>query len=162
MTEDLKKIIFSPKTSNIFNEHDWIINNDPKKKYNFSFVGDLANYYMNIFNYNDKVHFRFTLDLDISNIELDHLLILINVANQNADEGFFVFDFKVRKIKYNLISSDLLIIEERNLQDFLKIKLDLTKSLLHNFVSGVHNLVYGEQIEVGSLELLFLNNEGCA
>ena len=162
MTEDLKKIIFSQKTSNIFNEHNWIISNDPKKMYNFSFVGDLASYYMNIFNCNDKVHFQFTLDLDISNIELDHLLILINVANQNADEGFFVFDFKVRKIKYNLISSDLLIIEERNLQDFLKIKLDLTKSLLHNFVSGVHNIVYGEQIEVGSLELLFLNNKGSA
>ena len=162
MTEDLKKIIFSPKTSNIFNEHDWIINNDLKKKYNFSFVGDLANYYMNIFICNENVHFQFTLDLDISNIELDHLLILINVANQNVDEGFFVFDFKGRKIKYNLISSDPLIIAERNLQDFLKIKLDLTKSLLHNFVSGVRNLVYGEQIEVGSLELLFLNNEGCA
>ena len=162
MTEDLKKIIFSPKTSNIFHEHDWIINNDPKKNYNVSFVGDLANYYLNIFNYNDKIHFQFTLDLDIPNIELDHLLILINVANQNTYEGFFVFDFKVRKIKYNLISSDPLIIAERNLQDFLKIKLDLTKSLLHNFVSGVHNLVYGEQIEVGSLDLLFLNNEGCA
>ena len=46
--------------------------------------------------------------------------------------------------------------------DFLKIKLDFTTSLFHNFVFGVHNLVYGEKIETAFLELLFLKNEGCA
>jgi len=73
-----------------------------------------------------------------------------------------VFDFKVNKIKYNLISSDIVIIEGNNLQNFLKIKLSLTRSLFQNFVSGVHNLVYGEKIDFASLELLFLNNEGYA
>ena len=66
------------------------------------------------------------------------------------------------KIKYTLISPFYLRLGERSLQDFLKIKLDLTQSLFHNFVSGVHNLVYGEKIECATLELLFLNNEGCA
>ncbi len=160
MTEELKKIIFSPQISNIFYKYDWIINNDAKKKYNFSFVGELADYYLNIFNYNDKIYFQFTLNFNISNIKLNKLLILVNVANQNTDEGFFVFDFKVRKIKYNLISFDSVMLNERNLQEFLKIKLDLTKSLFHNFVSGVHNLVYGQQIKGSLLELLFLKNEG--
>ena len=45
---------------------------------------------------------------------------------------------------------------------FLKIKLDFTNSLFHNFVFGVHNLFYVEKIEIASLELLFLNDEGCA
>ena len=90
------------------------------------------------------------------------MLILINVANQNSEEGFFVFDFKVGKIKYNLISSDHQIIDKRNLQNFLKIKLHSTKNLFHNFVLGVHNLIYGEQIRGDTLELLFLNNEGRA
>ena len=31
-----------------------------------------------------------------------------------------------------------------------------------NLVFGIHNLFYGEKIEIASLELLFLNNEGCA
>ena len=86
----------------------------------------------------------------------------INTANQNSKEGFFVFDFKFCKINYDLISLYSIKTEESSLDDFLKNKLDFTKSLFHNFVSGVHNLVYGEKIESASLELLFLNNEGCA
>ena len=39
---------------------------------------------------------------------------------------------------------------------------DDDESLFQNFVSGVHNLVYGEKIDFASLELLFLNNEGYA
>ena len=66
------------------------------------------------------------------------------------------------KIKYNLTSVYSIKTEESFLDDFLKNKLDFTKSLFHNFVSGVHNLFYGEKIEGASLELLFLNNEGCA
>ena len=162
MTEELKKIIFSPQILNTFYDHDWIINENPKKNYNFYFVGEIADYLLNIFNKNDKIYFQFTLNIEIPNIKLDELLILINVANQNSEEGFFVFDFKVGKIKYNLISSDHQIIDKRNLQNFLKIKLHSTKNLFHNFVLGVHNLIYGEQIRGDTLELLFLNNEGRA
>ena len=146
----------------IFKNYNWVINEDTNNKYHSFFVGEIADYYLNIFNNKDKIYFQFTLNMEIPNSKLNELLILINVANQNSEEGFFVFDFNVRKIKYNLISSDLLIIEEKILQDFLKIKLALTRSLFHNFVSGVHNLVYGEKIESASIELLFLNNEGCA
>ena len=32
--------------------------------------------------------------MEIPNSKLNELLILINVANQNSEEGFFVFDFK--------------------------------------------------------------------
>ncbi len=162
MTKELKKIITSPQILNIFYKNDWILNNNPKNNYNYYFAGEIADYYLNIFYNNDEIYFQFTLNLEIPNKKLYELLILINVANQNSKEGFFVFDFKVNKIKYNLVSSDMLIVERRTLQNFLKIKLALTRSLFQNFVLGVHNLVYGEKIECAALELLFLNNEGYA
>ena len=162
MTDELKKIIFSPQISKVFCEHNWVINTDPKSKFHSYFVGDIADYYLNVYNGNGKIYLQFTLDLEIPNNKIKELLILINTANQNSKEGFFVFDLKFCKIKYNLISFYSLKTEESSLDDFLKIKLDFTKGLFHNFVSGVHNLVYGEKIESASLELLFLNNEGCA
>ena len=162
MTDKLKKIIFSQQISKVFSEHNWVINTDSKSNFHSYFVGDIADYYLNVYHNNDKIYLQFTLDLEIPNNKINELLMLINIANQNSKEGFFVFDFKFCKIKYNLISFYSIKTNESSLDDFLKIKLDFTKSLFHNFVSGVHNLVYGEKIESASLELLFLNNEGCA
>ena len=162
MTDELKKIIFSPQISKVFIEHDWVINTDPKSKFHSYFVGDIADYYLNVHHDNGKIYLQFTLDIEIPKNKINELLILINIANQNLKEGFFVFDFNVMKIKYNLIIFSSLIIEEYILYNFLKTKLDLIVSLFHNFVSGVHNLVYGEIIENATLELLFMNNEGCA
>ena len=162
MTDELKKIIFSPKILNVFSEHNWIINIDSKNKFHSYFVAEIADYYLNIYNYKDKIYFQFTLDIEIPNSKTNELLMLINIANQNSKEGFFVFDFKFWNINFNLISPYFIKTENSSLDDFLKIKLDFTKSLFHNFVSGVHNLFYGEKIESASLELLFLNNKGCA
>ena len=162
MTDELKKLIFSPKISNVFNSYNWIINIDSKKMFHSYFVDEIADYYLNIYSDKDKIYFQFTLDIEIPENITNELLMLINIANQNLKEGFFVFDFKFWKIKYNLISPYYLRIEENCLHDFLKIKLDSTKNLFHNFVSGFHSLVYGEKIENASIELLFLNNEGCA
>ena len=162
MTDELKKIIFSPQISKIFSEHNWIINKDPKSKFYSYFVGDIADYYLNIQHDNGKIYLQFALDIEIPKNKLNDMLILINIANQNSKEGFFVFDFKSWKIKYNLISPHFLKLEDKFLHDFIKIKLGLTQSLFNNFISGVHNLVYGEKIESMSLELLFLNNEGYA
>ena len=162
MTDELKKIIFSPQISKVFSEHNWVINKDSKSKFHSYFVGDIADYYLNVRHDNGKIYLQFTLDIEIPDNKFNELLILINIANQNSKEGFFVFDFKLCKINFNLISPYYIKTEESSLDDFLKIKLDFTKSLFHNFVSGVHNLFYGEKIETASLELLFLNNEGCA
>ena len=162
MTDELKNIIFSPEISNVFHKNNWIINKNSKRKFHSYFVGEIADYYLNIYNDKDKIYFQFTLDIEIPKIITNELLMLINIANQNLKEGFFVFDFKFRKIKYNLISPYYLKIEGKLIHDFLKIKLDLTKSLFHNFISGIHSLVYGEKTESASLELLFMNNEGCA
>ena len=162
MTDELKKIIFSPKILNVFSEHNWIINIDSKNKFHSYFVAEIADYYLNIYNYKDKIYFQFTLDIEIPNSKTNELLMLINIANQNSKEGFFVFDFKLYKINFNLISPYSIKTEEISLDEFFKINLDFTNSLFHNFVSGVHNLFYGEKIESASLELLFLNNEGCA
>ncbi len=162
MTDELKNIIFSPQISNVFNKHNWIINIDPNNKFHSYYVGDIANYYLKIYNQEDKIYFQFTLDTEIPEGKINELLVLINIANQNSRDGIFVFDFNVRKIKYNLIKPYSLITEEQSLYEFLKIKLNLTAKLFHNFVSGFHYLVYRENIEVKTLELLFLNNEGYA
>ena len=162
MTDDLKKIFFSPQILSVFNAHNWIININSKNKLNFHFVDEIADYYLNIYDDEDKIYFQFILDIEIPKNIVNELLMLINIANQNSKEGFFFFDFIIGKIKYNFIAPNYLIIEEEPLQDFLKIKLDSTKSLFHNFVFGIHNLIYQEKIESDSLELLFLNNEGCA
>ena len=162
MTDELKKIIFSHKISKIFSEYNWVINKDSKSKFHSYSVGDIADYYLNVSHVNGKIYLQFTLDIEIPNNKINELLILINIANQNSKEGFFVFDFKLCKINFNLISPYYIKTDESSLDDFLKIKLDFTKSLFHNFVSGVHNLSYGEKIDSASLELLFLKNVGCA
>ena len=162
MKDKLKKIIFSPQISKVFSAHNWVINTDSKSKFHSYFVGDIADYYLNVQHDDGKIYLKFALDIEIPKNKLNDLLILINIANQNSKEGFFVFDFKLCKVNFNLISPYYIKTEESSLDDFLKIKLDFTKSLFHNFVCGVHNLFYGEKIESASLELLFLNNEGCA
>ena len=162
MTDELKKIIFSPQISKVFSEHNWIINTDSKSKFHSFFIGDIADYYLNFHHDNDNIYLQFTLDIEIPNNKINELLILINIANQNSKEGFFVFDFKFCKIKYNLISPCFQKIDDIYLQDFLKINLDLTKSLFQNLVSGIHNLIYGEKFESAPLELLFMNSKGCA
>ena len=162
MTDELTKIFFSPQISNVFNKHNWIINIESNNKYHSYYVGEIANYYLKIYDHKDKIYFQFTLDIEIPEDKTNELLMLINIANQNIKDGFFVFDLNVRKIKYNLIISYSLLIEEQPLSEFLKMELNLTTRLFHNFVFGFHNLVYGENIEGEILELLFLDNEGYA
>ena len=162
MTNELKKIIFSPQISKVFSEHNWIINTDSQSKFHSYYVGDIADYYLNVHHDNDKIYLQFTLDIEIPKNKINELLILINIANQNSKEGFFVFDFKFTKIKYNSISPYFQKMDEIYLQDFLKINLYSTKSLFQSLVSGIHNLIYGEKFESASLELLFMNNKGCA
>ncbi len=162
MTHELNNIVFSPQISEVFKTHNWIININSKNKFHFYFVGDIADYYLKIYDDKDNLYFQFTLDIDISIDKTNEILLLINVANQNSQEGFFIFDFKVMKIKYKLIQPYSLIIEKGYLYDYLNIKLNPISILFHNLVSGVHNLSYGEKIESTSLELLFLDNDGCA
>ena len=37
MTDELKKIIFSPQISKVFSEYNWVINTDSKSKVSFLF-----------------------------------------------------------------------------------------------------------------------------
>ena len=162
MTDELKKIFFSPEISNVFNNYNWIINLDEKSKLHSYFIGEIADYYLNIYNDEDKIYFQFTFDIEIPKNLLHELYMLINIANQNSKDGFFIFDIKSQKIKFNLILYCSLSIKEATLKNFLKSKLGFIKDLFHNFILGVHYLVYGEKIEVASFELLFLSSEGCA
>ena len=162
MTDELTKLIFSPQISKVLRDHSWVINKDSKRKFHSYFVGDIADYYLNVHHDNDKIYLQFTLDIEIPDNKTNELLKLINIANQHSKEGFFVFDLKFCKIKYNLISPHFKKIDDIYFQDFLKINLDLTKNLFQNLVSGIHNLIYGEKFESANLELLFMNNKGCA
>ena len=103
MTDELKKIIFSPRISKVFSEHNRVINTDSKSKFHSYFVGEIADYYLNVDNDKDKIYLQFTLDIEIPKNIINELMILINIANQNSKEGFLVFDFKSYKIRYNLI-----------------------------------------------------------
>ena len=162
MADELKKIIFSSEISNVLNDHNWTIKIESNNKFYSYFVDEIADYYLNIYNDKDTIYLQFTLDIEIPKYLLQELLMLINIANQTSKDGYFVFDIKLRKIKYNLIPSYPLKIEEKTLNEFLKTKLDFIQSLFHNFALGVHSLTYGEKTEFASLELLFLNYEGCA
>ena len=83
MTDELKKIIFSPQILNVFRELNWIINKDTKKKFYSYFIGEIANYYLNVNNDKDKIYLQFTLDIEIPKNIINELMILINIANQN-------------------------------------------------------------------------------
>ena len=50
MTDELKKIIFSPQISNVFRELNWIINIDTKKNFYSYFIGEIADYYLEVDN----------------------------------------------------------------------------------------------------------------
>ena len=65
MTDELKKIIFSPQISKVFSEHNWVINTDSKSKFHSYFVGDIADYYLNVHHDNGKIYLQFTLDIEI-------------------------------------------------------------------------------------------------
>ena len=101
MTDELKKIIFSPQILKIFSEHNWIINKNSKGKFHSYYIGDITDYYLSVHHDSGKIYFQFTLDIEIPKNKINELLILINIANQNAKEGFFVFDFKLCKINFN-------------------------------------------------------------
>ena len=87
MTDELKKIIFSPQISKVFSEHNWVINTDPKSKFHSYFFGDIADYYLNVDYHNGKIYLQFTLDIDIPDNKINEILMLINIANQNSKKA---------------------------------------------------------------------------
>ena len=162
MTKEFKNIIFSTQVSNVLQKHSWNVNLGSKSDYHSFFIGEIADYYLNIYNNDNKVIFDFTLDIEIPESKLNEVIMFVNFANQKSKEGFFVFNKKVKKIKYKRIKCFSSKIDQNILKDYLKINLNITNLLFHNFMSGIHNLIYGEKLEVPFLELLFLNCEGCA
>ena len=162
MTNEFKNILYSSQISNMLQKFNWEINLDPKKNYHSYYFGEIADYYLNITSNDNKICFEFTLDIEIPKIILDDILKYINFVNQKSEEGFFVFDLNVKKIKYKIIRCFCSEIDKNNFQNYLRINLYLTNLLFHNFISGVHNLIYGEKIEDIFLDLLFLNAEGNA
>ena len=162
MTKEFKNIIFSTQVCNVLQKYSWNVNLRPESDYHSFFIGEIADYYLNIYINDNKLIFEFTLDMEIPKSKLNEVMRFVNFANQKSKEGYFVFNHKVKKIKYKLIKCFSSKIDKNILKDYLKINLNLTNLLFHNFMSGIHNLIYGEKLEDPSLELLFLNCEGCA
>ena len=75
MTDRLKKIIFSPQISSIFRELNWIINIDTKKEFHSCYIGEIANYYLNVNNDKDKIYLQFTLDIEIQKRDFSFLTL---------------------------------------------------------------------------------------
>ena len=59
--------------NNIYNTTFYHIN----IKYHSYFIGEIADYYLNIYNDRDNIYFQFTLDIEIPNSIIKELLFLI-------------------------------------------------------------------------------------
>ena len=55
MTDEIKKIIFSPQILKIFSEHNWIINTGKQSKFHSYYVDDIADYYLNVHHDSGKI-----------------------------------------------------------------------------------------------------------
>ena len=84
MTDELKKIIFSPQISKVFCEHNWVINTDSKSKFHSYFVGDIADYYLDVQQDDGRICLQFALDIEIPKNKLNELLRLINIIGQET------------------------------------------------------------------------------
>ena len=162
MADELKNIFFSPELSNIFKKHNWHILSVSDKKYNLNYQGEIADYYLMLSYNNNTIEFNYTLDIEIPKDKINDLLMLINFVNQKNQDGFFVFDFEVNKVKFYFNKQCFLKLKKKILEDGIEENLNITNYLFRDFALAIHNLVYSEKIDQSSFQLMFLKIEGCA
>ncbi len=162
MRSELKNINLYPNIYNTLKKNNWIINRNSKKNYNFYFIGEISHYFLNIFYNKNNLYFEFTIDLEIPKNKLCDLLSLINYVNQNTDDGYFVFDLKLSKVKFIIMKFHVHFIDQHILSNNIDKNLTFTNKLFHNFVFGIHHLIYAEKFQKDHLKLLFLNAKGHA
>ena len=162
MTNELKNIFFTTELSNIFQKHDWHMLSNSEKNYHFNYRGEIADYYLMLSYNNNTIKFNYTLDIEVPKDKINDLLMLINFVNQKNQDGFFVFDLEVNKVKFYFNKQYFLKLKKKILVDVIEENLNRTNSLFRNFALAIHNLVYSEKIDPISFQLMFLKIEGCA
>jgi hypothetical protein len=162
MTNELKNIFFTTELSNIFQKHHWHMLSNSDEKYHFNYRGEIADYYLMLSYNNNTIKFNYTLDIEVPKDKINDLLMLINFVNQKNQDGFFVFDFEVNKVKFYFNKQCFLKLKKKILEDVIEENLNRTNSLFLNFTLAIHNLVYSEKIDQSSFQLMFLKIEGCA
>ena len=162
MTDQLKNLFFAIDLSNIFQKHHWhmLLNSD--EKYHFNYRGEIADYYLMLSYNNNTIKFNYTLDIEVPKDKINDLLMLINFVNQKNQDGFFVFDFEVNKVKFYFNKQCFLKLKKKILEDVIEENLNITNYLFRDFALAIHNLVYSEKIDQSLFQLMFLKIEGHA
>ena len=161
MTNNIKNIFLTTKLSYIFQKHHWqTLSNS--KNYHFNYQGEIADYYLIVSYDNNSIKFEYTLDIEAPTDKINELLILINFVNQKTGNGFFIYDLKVNKVKFNINRQYFAKLKNKILEDVVEENLNITKHLFSNFALATHNLIYAEKIDQSYLELMFLKIEGYA
>ena len=161
MTNVYKNILSSTKLSYIFQKHNWhILSNS--KNYHFNYRGEIADYYLIVSYNNNSIKFEYTLDIDVPIDKINDLLTLINFVNQKTGNGFFIYDFKVNKVKFYINGQYFVKLKNKILEDVIEENLNISKHLFSNFALATHNIIYAEKTDQSYLELMFSKIEGYA
>ena len=129
MTNGLKDLFSTLQLSHVFQKHNWHILTNSEKKYYLNYRGEIADYQL-ILSYNDNaVKFNYTLDIEIPKDKINDLLILINFVNQKIQDGFFVYDFKVNKVIFNIKRKYFKQLKNDKIKDVIEDNLYITKHL---------------------------------
>ena len=84
MTDELKKIIFSRQISKVFSEHNWVINTDSKSQFHSHFVGDIADYYLNVHYANGKINLDLKAENSIFKLSFEELTkVFVNLLENS-------------------------------------------------------------------------------
>ena len=161
MKNNLKNIFSSSKLFNIFQKHHWYTLTN-SENHHFYYEGEIADYYLIISYNNNIINFDYTLDLAIPKDKINDLLILINFVNQKNRNGFFIYDFKVNKVKFQINRQFFSKIKNKIIEDVIEQNLNITQHLFCNFALATHNLIYTEKIDQSYLKLMFMKIEGYA
>ena len=87
---------------------------------------------------------------------------MINRINEQSSDGYFSFNINQNIIKYHSSKNYFDNLTYENLLNLIDTNLALTSGLFHNFSLFVHNLAYGDIIELEFIELMFLQIKGNA
>ena len=154
MINNLKKIFSTPKLFYIFQKHHWhTLSNS--EHYHFNYKGEIADYYLIVSYNNNSIKFEYTLDIEVPIYKINDLLILINFVNQKTGNGFFIYDFKINKVKFYINRQYFVKLKNKILEDVIEENLNISKHLFSNFALATHNLIYAEKIDLSYLELMF-------
>ena len=87
---------------------------------------------------------------------------MINFVNQKTPNGFFIYDQKADKVKFQISKQFFVKLKNKIIEDVIEENLTLTNYLFRNFTLATHNLIYVEKTDQNYIELMFMEIEGYA